>query len=157
MIDLCPRKRKLLPAHPRGGSSRSLIQRCSGAPCPLARRAFGSQHASGRSPDLVSQRRLKINRTSLPPAAFPIRDQWPSSRRLREHHSGGTARESHPLPYSPRTSGHPKHYDDSTKSRLRTCKLSLLRGQSQTRGDRWGASGFRVAWSLGTGACRSLL
>jgi hypothetical protein len=64
--------------------------------------------ASGRSPDLVSQRRVNVDRTSLPPAAFPIRDQWPGSRQLREHHSGGTARESHPLPYSPRFSGHPK-------------------------------------------------
>jgi hypothetical protein len=64
-------------------------------------------NAAGRSPDLVSQTRVNW-RASLPPAAFPISDQWPGSRRLREHHSGGTARESHPLPYSPRLSGHPK-------------------------------------------------
>ena len=64
--------------------------------------------ASGRSPDLASQTRVKVDHASLPPAAFPIRDQWPGSRQLREHHSGGTARESHPLPYSPRLSGHPK-------------------------------------------------
>ncbi len=65
--------------------------------------------ASGRSPDLVSKTRVSVDRASLPPAAFPIWDQWPGSRRLREHHSGGTARESHPLPYSPRfDSGHPK-------------------------------------------------
>jgi len=74
-------------------------------------RAESSQlaKASGRSPDLVSQMRVKVDCVSLPPAAFPIRDQWPGSRQLREHHSGGTARESHPLPYSPRFSGHPKH------------------------------------------------
>ena len=63
---------------------------------------------SGRSPDLASQTRVSVDGASLPPAAFPILDQWPGSRRLREHHSGGTARESHPLPYSPRFSGHPK-------------------------------------------------
>ena len=66
--------------------------------------------ASGRSPDLVSERRVKVDRASSLPAAFPISDQWPGSRQLREHHSGGTARESHPLPYSPRFSGHLKQF-----------------------------------------------
>jgi len=32
--------------------------------------------APGRSPDLVSQTRVSVDRASLPPAAFPILDQW---------------------------------------------------------------------------------
>lgn len=61
--------------------------------------------SSGRSPGLVSQtRENRVFRRR----AFPIQISG-DSRRLREHHSGGTARESHPLPYSPRLSGHPKH------------------------------------------------
>jgi hypothetical protein len=60
----------------------------------------GSRLASGRSPDLVSQKR-KTSRI-ITARSLPDINQWRVRRRLREHYSGGTARESHPLPYSPR-------------------------------------------------------
>ena len=92
----------------------------------------GSRHASGRSPDLVSQ--MHKPHASRPPAAFPIFDQWLIRRRLREHHSGGTARESHPLPYSPRfISGHPKLKKEIERTELRNTNLTRRskRGQSE--------------------------
>jgi len=109
-------KQKLPPTLPRW-IERELYD---GTPrLALSRGEHSARNASGRSPDLASQTR-RLHSASLPPAAFPIQNQWLGSRQLREHHSGGTAREFHPLPYSPRSRG-----TRSSINKLKELKLEV--------------------------------
>ena len=87
-------KRKLPPTHP-------VEREQAHTPHPLSRKVNGLRFRQ------VSWLSLETRCASSLPA--PSRSSIGGrSRRLRELHSGGTARDSHPLPYSPRISGHPK-------------------------------------------------
>ena len=57
------------------------------------------RQTSGRSPDLAPQ---PFNKRCISAQPSHLK-QWPfkKERRLGEHHSGGTVRDLHPLPYSP--------------------------------------------------------
>jgi hypothetical protein len=117
-------KEKLLPTDPRRGSSRSLFRRSSRAPCSLARRAFGSQHASGRSPDLVSQRRLDQQSLSCrwQPSRFEISGRVAGG--FEDITVAGPRGNLTRFPILPDRWGTRSNNDDSKKSRLRICKLS---------------------------------
>lgn len=73
----------------------------------------------GRSPDLASRH---PKRAGVPSRAFPSRKagRWLSlSGTSTKHHSGGTVRESHPLPYSPAalpSSRHPQSVQRTIQS-----------------------------------------
>ncbi len=75
---------------------------------PFARRAIGSLAATGRSPDLASRARI-VSLARL--AADGLPDNRTSGTvvgSFDKHHSGGTVRDSHPLPYSPHLIGAPE-------------------------------------------------
>lgn len=80
-----------------------------------------------------------LSSLSVSTLAFPSRkagEGLASSRTLSKHHSGGTARDSHPLPYSPAAfvrSRHPQSVQRSTKrahysTRLRALQTAALAG-----------------------------